>query len=122
MNESNCIISGSPWSFACLVQGHLIRRDGPIAKQAVSMFTRYKNEIMSHGYMADRCFRCDESILLPSLHGLGMSNQDSLFRNLLRSLKEKQQPDGSWLFCKKRSAWYTIEAVAAIQTAETLEK
>jgi len=72
------------------------------------------------GYMKDRCFRCDESILLPSLHGLGMSNQDSFFRHLLKSLKEKQQPDGSWLFRERRSAWYTIEVVAAMQAVDAL--
>ena len=120
VSESNCIIAGSPWSFACLVQGHLISRDSPIAKLAVSMFARFKTEIITHGYMKDRCFRCDESTLLPSLHGLGMSNQDSLFRHLLKSLKEKQQPDGSWLFRERRSAWYTIEVVAAMQAVDAL--
>ncbi len=115
MDESNCIISGSPWVFACLVQARLISRDSPIAKKAVAMFGRFKKEIMYHGYMHDRCYRCDESLVLPSLHGLGLSKRDPLFRDLLKSLVSKQQPGGSWLFRQKRSAWYTIEAVAALR-------
>jgi len=115
VDESNCIISGSPWTLACLVQARLIGDDSPIAKKAVAMFGRFKKEIARHGYMKDTCYRCDESLVLPSLGGLGLSRRAPLFADLLKSLIDKQQPDGSWLFQQKRSAWYTIEAVAALQ-------
>ncbi len=82
------------------------------------MLGRFKNEITRHGYMKDRCYRCDESILLPALLGLGLSERDPLFRDILKSLVDKQQPDGSWLFRGNRSAWYTIEAVAALQAVD----
>ena len=110
VDESNCIISGSPWSFSCLVEANIIKLDDPIAKNAILMFTTFKKEIMKHGYMTDRCYRCDESILIPYLYSLGLSNQDSFFRKLYNSLKNKQYPDGSWYFRGNRSSWYTIEA------------
>ena len=120
VDESNCIISGSPWILACLVQARLISHDSAIAKKAVAMFGRFKKEVIRHGYMHDRCYRCDESLVLPSLHGLGMSKQHPLFTDLLESLIGKQQPDGSWLFRGNRSAWYTIEAIAVLQAIESV--
>ena len=122
VDESNCIISGSPWTLACLVQARLIGADSPVAKKAVAMLRRFKKEIAHHGYMKDRCYRCDESLVLSSLYGLGLSKQDTLFGGLLESLIDKQQPDGSWLFRHKRSPWYTIEAVAALQAVGAVRK
>ncbi len=117
LDESSCIISGSPWVFACLVQAHLIDANSSVTKKAVRMFNKFKKEIINHGYMQDRCYRCDESLLIPPLCGLGHSERNSLLSDLIESLIKKQQPDGSWLFRDKRSAWYTIEAVVSLQAA-----
>jgi hypothetical protein len=115
VDESNCIISGTPWILVCLAQARLISHDSAIAKKAVAMFGRFKKDIICHGYMHDRCYRCDESLILPSLHGLGMSKQHPLFKDLLKSLIDKQQSDGSWLFRGNRSAWYTTEVVKVLR-------
>ena len=46
VDESNCIISGSPWVFRCLVQAGLIDIESPITKKAINMFDRYKKKII----------------------------------------------------------------------------
>lgn len=118
VDESNCIISGSPWVFACLAQARLIDLNSTITKKAIKMFSKFKKEIMQHGYMQDRYYRCDESLLIPSLCGLGISKNNSFLKDLLDSLLKKQQPDGSWYFRGKSSSWYTIEAMTALQIAK----
>lgn len=120
VDESSCIISGSPWSFSCLVEAHLINMDNPVAQKAIGMFARYKKDIIRHGYKKDRCYRCDETLLIPSLHGLGISKRDSLLRDLIGSLINKQQSDGSWHFRDRHSSWYTIEALIALKRAECI--
>ena len=120
MDESNCIQSGTPWVFACLVKAGLINIESPVAERAIAVFRRHKIEVIRHGYMNDRCYRCDESLVLPSLCALGLSTRHRLFRDLMGSLMSKQQPDGSWLFRGKRSVWYTVEAVAALQAVKAV--
>jgi hypothetical protein len=114
-----CILSGTPWVFACLVQARLITRRSGITKRALSVFCDHKEKIVRHGYQMDRCYRCDEALLLPWLHKVGVSHRHYLFRDLRRSLLNKQREDGAWPFGGrrpvKRSAWYTIESVAALQ-------
>lgn len=110
-----CILSGTPWVFGCLVQAGRIRRRSLITRQALTVFCRHKEKIIRHGYQRDRCYRCDEALLLPSLHTVGVSHGHHLFRDLRRSLLAKQQEDGAWPFRGRPSAWYTIEAVAALQ-------
>jgi len=118
-----CIISGTPWVFACLVQAGRITRRNLTTTRALSVFCHHKEKIIRHGYQADRCYRCDEALLLPALHEVGLSHRHHLFRDLRKALLDKQQDDGSWPFQSrrlpsKRSAWYTIEAVAALQTLD----
>jgi len=117
-----CILSGTPWVFVCLVQARLITRRSRVTERALAVFRRHKDKIIRHGYQMDRCYRCDAALLLPSLHQLGMSHRDRLFRDLRKSLVEKQAEDGTWSFGgrrpSKRSAWYTIECVAALQAAD----
>lgn len=110
-----CILSGTPWVFACLVQAELISRRSRIATRALAVFCRHQEKIIRHGYQRDRCYRCDEALLLPSLHRLGLSHRHPLFRDLQESLVMKQRPDGTWPFRGHRSAWYTLEAAAALQ-------
>ena len=79
------------------------------------MFCRHKEKIIRHGYQRDRCYRCDEALLLPALRMAGISDHHHLFRDLQRSLLSKQREDGAWEFRGKRSAWYTIEVLAALR-------
>lgn len=118
VDECNCIISGTPWVLACLVQARVIRRENCVAQKAIALFSRFKEQILRHGYQSDRCFRCDEALVLSSLHGLGLLKTDALMSELKKSLVEKQQPDGSWLFRGKRSAWYTMEATLVLRCIE----
>jgi hypothetical protein len=118
VDECNCIISGTPWVFACLVQAGMIHSDDQIAQKAIDLFARFKGEIVRHGYQSDRCFRCDEALVLASLRGLGLSARNRLISALKSSLAKKQHPDGYWLFRGKRSSWYTIEATLALHAAE----
>lgn len=120
IDESNCIISGSPWVFTCLVQAGLLDINSLIAKKAIKMFKGFKKEIILHGYKKDRYYRCDESILIPPLIGLGTTMRDPFLRNLVAALIKKQQSDGSWHFRGKRSSWYTIDVVAALQSVKCI--
>jgi len=110
-----CILSGTPWVFVCLVKAGRIRRRSLTTTRVLSVFCNHKEKIIRHGYQKDRCYRFDEALLLPSLHEVGVSHRHHLFRDFRNSLLDKQQDDGSWHFRGKRSAWYTIEVVAALQ-------
>jgi hypothetical protein len=116
-----CILSGTPWVFACLVQAGLIPSRSGVTTRALTVFRRHEEKIICHGYHMDRCYRCDAALLLPWLHRVGMSHRHHLFRGLRQSLIQKQGEDGAWPFGGrrpvKRSAWYTIECVAALQAA-----
>ena len=114
-----CIISGTPWVFVCVVQAGRITRRSLTTTRALSVFCHHKEKIIRHGYQRDRCYRCDEALLLPSLHKVGVSHRHHLFRDLRRSLLDKQQDDGAWPFRGRRSAWYTIEAAATLQALAT---
>jgi hypothetical protein len=118
-----CILGGTPWVFACLVQAGLVTRSSPITKQAITVFCRHKDKIIRHGYHHDRCYRCDAALLLPWLHRVGMSPRHHLFRDLRQSIIASQREDGTWSFGGrqpvKRSAWYSIECVAALQDADS---
>lgn len=115
-----CIISGTPWVFACLAQAGLIHKTSSITRRALRVFAKHKEKMMRHGYhrRQDRYYRCDETLLLPSLHALGFTERNGLVRDLSASLLAKQQPEGYWLFRGQPSGWYTMEAVAALQSAE----
>jgi len=117
VDECNCIISGTPWVLACLSTARMVSAKDPIGQKAIRLFSRYKQKIMKHGYMDDRCFRCDEALVLPSLHRLGLSKRHPLLKDLWKSLVNKQQPDGSWLFRGKPSPWYTIEVLLALSVS-----
>jgi hypothetical protein len=114
VDECNCIICGTPWAAVCLSQAQMISNKDNIGKKAIGLFSRYKKEIIKHGYMNDRCFRCDESLVVPSLISMGLSKQHPLIKDLWESLIKKQQSDGSWLFRGKSSPWYTIEVLVAL--------
>lgn len=118
VDECNCIISGTPWVFACLVQAGMIHSEDQIARNAIDLFTRFKGKIVRHGYHDDGCFRCDEALVLASLQALGLSATNPLVNDLRTSLVEKQHPDGYWLFRGKRSSWYTIEAAQVLLAAQ----
>jgi hypothetical protein len=109
-----CIVSGTPWVFRCLAEAGLIDRKSRITQRALDVFNRHRLKIVRHGYQADRYYRCDEALLLPALRAAGLSTRHHLLRDLRRSLIDKQQPDGSWPFRGKSSAWYTLEAIAAL--------
>ena len=57
VDECNCIISGTPWVLACLVQARMISREDSISQKAITLFSKFKREIVRHGYQHDRCFR-----------------------------------------------------------------
>jgi len=98
----------------------MISNDDNIGKKAITLFSRYKKEIIKHGYMDDKCFRCDESLVLPSLLNLGLPKQHSLTKALWKSLIKKQQSDGSWLFRGRSSPWYTIEVLVALNNVDRM--
>lgn len=120
VNECNCIISGTPWVATCLSQAQMIRNVDNLGKKSIGLFSRYKKEIIKHGYMKDRCYRCDESLVLPLLIRMGLSKKHPLIKNLWTSLIKKQQPDGSWLFRGKSSPWYTIEVIIALSDMDKM--
>ncbi len=120
VDECNCIISGTPWTAVCLSKTQKITKNDNTGKKVIGLFSRYKNEIIKHGYKNDRCFRCDESLVLPILLDLGLPKQHSLVKSLRKSLIRKQQSGGSWLFRGKPSPWYTIEALAALNYVDKM--
>lgn len=120
VDECNCIISGTPWVFACLALARMISIKDHMGQKAIALFSRYKLKIMRHGYKDDRCFRCDEALVLPSLHDLGLSKRHRLIKDIWKSLVNKQQPDGSWLFHGKSSPWYTIEVLVALSNVDRM--
>lgn len=111
-----CILAAIPWCFSVFskLEGKISRN---WLQPTIEIIEKHKLKIQKHGYQRDICFRCDEAILLPALSTLGFSMNDKLLRDLFHSLVKKQKPDGSWCFRGKPSGWYTIESVAAIQTA-----
>ena len=137
-----CIWSGTPWVFACLAHAGLITKNSRIAHRALGVFGRHKEKIIRHGYHRDHYYRCDEALLLPAFCAIGLSARHPLVKDLRESLIAKQQPNGCWLFGGRHphhqprsiqrmqqqngsrllrgtpSAWYTIEAVAALQTPD----
>jgi len=119
-----CILSGTPWVFACLAQAGFLARRRNVTKWALAVFSHHKEKIIRHGYQKDRCYRCDEALLLPFLHKAGVSHRHHLFRDLQKSLLDKQREDGGWPFggrySVQRSGWYSIECVAALQTVDAL--
>ena len=92
----------------------MIHADDHIAQKTIDLFSRFKGGIVRHGYQGDTCYRCDEALVLPSLHALGLSSKNPLVSELRTSLAKKQHPSGYWLFRGKRSSWYTIEAALAL--------
>jgi hypothetical protein len=120
VDDCNCIISGTPWVAACLSQAQMISNDDNIVKKTIDLFFRYKKEITKHGYMTDRCFRCDESLVLPSLISMGLSKQHPLIKDLCKALVNKQQSDGSWLFRGKSSSWYTIDVLVTLNYVDSM--
>lgn len=109
-----CIKSGVPWVFRCLAEAELIDKKSRIAKRVLDLFSRHKKKIIRHGYQMDHYYRCDEALLLPGLHAIGLSDSHHLVRDLRKSLIDKQQPDGSWPFRGKSSPWYTIEVLVSL--------
>jgi hypothetical protein len=120
VDESNCIIAGTPWVAACLSQTGMIYKDEKIGKSSIDLFRRYKNEIVKHGYMNDRCYRCDESIVLITLINMGLSKEDRLVMDFYKSLIRKQQSDGSWRFRDKPEPGYTLEVLMALEHVNNL--
>jgi hypothetical protein len=118
-----CILGGTPWVFACLARAGLLTRRSGVTTRALAVFFRHKEKIIRHGYQKDRCYRCDEPLLLPSLHKVGVSHRHPLFRHLRASLLGKQRQDGGWPFGGKysvqRSGWYSIECIAALQAVDS---
>jgi hypothetical protein len=115
-----CILSGTPWVFRCLAEAGLIEPESEITQRALGVFNRHKQKIIRHGYQDDRCYRCDEALLLPALRAVGLPTSHHLLRDLRQSLVDKQQPDGSWLFGGKPSPWYTIEVLAALRDVDSV--
>jgi hypothetical protein len=114
-NAPYCILSGTPWVFRCLAEAGMIGKRSRITERALEVFSRHKQKIIRHGYQDDHYYRCDETLLLPSLYAIGFTKRHHLIRDFRRSLIEKQQPDGSWLFRRKPSPWYTIEVIQALR-------
>ena len=110
-----CILAATPWALSVLAASGLQGRMGGAARSAVELIERHKRQIMKHGYQRDLCYRCDEALVLPSLQRLGLDMEDRLFADLHKSLAAKQTADGHWCFRGKPSAWYTLEAAAALQ-------
>lgn len=111
-----CILGGTPWSLSALtISGIWYQMTGD-ARRTIELIEKHKEKIIRHGYQRDLCFRCDEALLLPSLHRLGLNMKDSLFADLYDSLVNKQTPNGYWYFRHKPSAWYTLEATVALQS------
>lgn len=114
-----CIKSGVPWVFRCLAEANLIDKNSRITKRVLNLFSRHKKKIVRHGYQKDHYYRCDEALLLPGLHAVGLSDSHHLVRDLHQSLINKQQPDGSWQFRGQSSPWYTIEALVTLGYEDT---
>jgi hypothetical protein len=70
--------------------------------------------------MNDRCFRCDETLVLQSLISMGLSEQSPLIMDLSKALIKKQQANGSWLFRGESSPWYTIEVLLALNYVDRM--
>lgn len=115
VDECNCIISGTPWTAVCLSQAKKISKNDNVGARTIKLFSRYKKEIIKHGYKHDHCFRFDESLALTSLSNMGLTGQHQLINHFRKSLLKKQQPNGSWIFKGKSSGWYSIEALAALK-------
>ncbi len=109
-----CIKSGTPWIFLCLAVSGRINKNSQVAQKTLAIFKKHKNKIIRHGYKRDRFYRCDESLVLPALKLMGMTKKSDLIKDFTRSLIKKQEADGSWHFCEKPSAWYTLEVLKAL--------
>ncbi len=99
----------------------MINHYDKIGKKIVRLFSRYKKEILRHGYKKDRCFRCDESIVLFSLVNIGITKKHHLIKDLRKSLINKQQLDGSWHFRGKKSPWYTLEVLKTLECVDAIQ-
>ncbi len=113
-----CILGATGWAFVVLTRADVLRSGSESLTAVLCILEKHKNKIARHGYHRDMCYRCDEALLLPSLSRLGLTMNDSLFRDLYLSLVNKQQSDGSWAFGGKTSPWYTLEVVKALQAIE----
>ena len=109
-----CILGATGWAFAVLTRAGILRSGSESVKAVLQVLEKHKSKIVRHGYHRDLCYRCDETLLLPSLSRVGLTMNDSLFRDLHLSLVSKQQPDGSWAFAGRTLPWYTLEAVKAL--------
>lgn len=109
-----CILGGTPWSFAALVSAGVYTERSPEVDQTCEILQSHKEKIIRHGYHRDLGYRCDETLLLPALWGAGLRWDSPLFSELFDALVSKQRPDGSWVFHKNPSVWYTLEATAAL--------
>jgi hypothetical protein len=109
-----CIISGTPWVFACLSHGGLIDEEHPITQRALAVFGHHKDRIVRHGYQRDHYYRCDEALLIPALCTVGLTRDHPLLADLYAALVVKQQPGGYWPYDGRPSPWYTLEAVWAL--------
>lgn len=114
VDESNCIDSGTPWTAVCLSQAGIIGKDSKVGRKLIRLFKEYKKEILKHGYKNDRCYRCDESIVLLTLVNIGLSKENDLVTDFYKSLINKQLSDGSWRFGVKPEPWYTIEVLKVL--------
>jgi hypothetical protein len=110
-----CIKSGTPWVFLCLVSSGRIEMNDQITKKTLKLFERHKQKIIRHGYLRDRFYRCDETLILQSLNFMGVSKDYKLKKYFIGYLLKKQQPDGSWHFKGKPSAWYTLEVLRVLK-------
>ena len=115
-----CILGGTPWAFSALSSSGVYEWGAPEVTKAIGIFVRHQEKIIRHGYHRDLCYRCDEPLLLQALSALGFTRADRLVNDLSSSLVSKQQPDGSWTFRGKPSAWYSIEAVVALQSVDQI--
>ncbi len=75
VDESSCVIPGTPWVFACLAQIRMVNLEDSISRKTVELFSKIKRKIVRHGYQMDRCYRCDETEDLYSLEKLGLSKR-----------------------------------------------
>ncbi len=111
-----CIRGGTPWVLSALTTNGTWNRVTSNTRRTIELIEKHKEKIVKHGYQRDLCYRCDEALLLPSLHKLGMNMKEKLFADLYDSLVTKQTPNGYWCFRGKPSAWYTLEVTTALQS------